>query len=124
MLGWVTGRQRHSRVQPRKNARRRRRQRRFHVAQYSLGKWITLLGELCPGIRVDTFNDHVGGSAALRKGSTTADVFIIATGPAKHAATTFIEDRRPKDLSTLYANAGQRLFGAGFAVDVSIGVAR
>ncbi len=62
-----------------------------------------MISELCPGIRIDTFSDYVGGSPALRKAATTADVFILATAAAKHAATTFIEHRRPKNLVTLYA---------------------
>jgi hypothetical protein len=59
--------------------------------------------ELCPGVRVDSFHDHVGGSPALRNAATTADIFVLATAAAKHAATTFIEARRPKGAITLYA---------------------
>jgi hypothetical protein len=78
------------------------------IAMYSLQdsalrRAAHVVSELCPAVRVDTFNDHVGGSPALRKASATADVFILATGAAKHAATTFIEARRPKGLITLYA---------------------
>jgi hypothetical protein len=78
------------------------------IAMYSLQKSALqraalVIGELCPGIRIDTFSDHVGGSAALKKASMSADIFIIATRAAKHAATSFIEDHRPKDLKPLYA---------------------
>ena len=69
------------------------------IAMYSLQESAlrragVVIGELSPGVRVDTFSDHVGGSAALKKASTSSDIFIIATGAAKHAATTFIEDHR------------------------------
>jgi len=75
----------------------------YSLQESALRRVARVIGELCPGIRVSTFNDHVGGSAALRKASSTADVFIIATRAAKHAATTFIEDNRPKNLGTIYA---------------------
>ena len=75
----------------------------YSLQDSALRRAALIIRELSPGIRVDTFNDHVGGSPALRKAATTADVFILATAAAKHAATTFIEDRRPKDLVTLYA---------------------
>jgi hypothetical protein len=75
----------------------------YSLQESALQRASLVIGELCPGIRIDTFSDHVGGSAALKKASTSADIFIIATGAAKHAATTFIEDHRPKDLKPLYA---------------------
>jgi hypothetical protein len=75
----------------------------YSLQASALQRAALVIGELCPGIRIDTFSDHVGGSAALKKASTSADVFIIATGAAKHAATTYIEDHRPNNLETLYA---------------------
>jgi hypothetical protein len=75
----------------------------YSLQESALRRAALVIGELSPGIRIDTFSDHVGGSAALKKASTSADIFIIATGAAKHAATTFIEDHRPKDLKPLYA---------------------
>jgi len=75
----------------------------YSLQESALRRAALVISELSKGIRVDTFNDLVGGSPALRKAATTADVFIVATGAATHAATTFIEDRRPKDLVTLYA---------------------
>jgi hypothetical protein len=75
----------------------------YSLQESALRRVARVIGELSPRIRVYTFNDHVGGSAALRKASSTADVFIIATRAAKHAATTFIEDNRPKNLGTIYA---------------------
>jgi hypothetical protein len=75
----------------------------YSLQESALRRAAAVISELSPGIRVDTFDDHVGGSPALRKAATTADVFILATGAAKHAATTFIEDRRPKSLPIVYA---------------------
>jgi hypothetical protein len=62
-----------------------------------------LLRALCPSIRVDVFSDRVGGSPALRTASATADVFVVATAAAKHAATLYIDANRPSSLITLYA---------------------
>ena len=75
----------------------------YSLQESALRRAAMVIGELSPGSRVDTFSDHVGGSAALRKAASAAHIFIIATGAAKHAATTYIEDRRPKDQETLYA---------------------
>ena len=55
------------------------------------------------GVRVETFSDHVGGSLALRSSAVTADIFVLVTAAAKHAATTFIQSRRPKSSTTLFA---------------------
>jgi hypothetical protein len=79
------------------------------VAMYSLRdralhRVEAVLRELCPGVRVESFNDHVGGAAALRAAATGADIFILATAAAKHAATGFIESHRPKARATLYAS--------------------
>ena len=75
----------------------------YSLQESALRRTAQVIRDLCQGVRVDIFHDHVGGSPALRKASSTADVFILATSAAKHAATTFIESRRPKGLVTLYA---------------------
>jgi hypothetical protein len=81
---------------------------RKRVSLYSLREPVlrrvhaTLL-EICPDIHVQCFSDHVGGSQALRAASMTADIFVIATAAAKHAATQYIEVNRPKSQVTLYA---------------------
>lgn len=62
-----------------------------------------ILQELCPGVQVEVFSDRVGGSPALRAASSTADIFVLATAAAKHAATIYIEANRPKAAATLYA---------------------
>lgn len=81
---------------------------RKSVAMYSLQesalrRAALVVSELCPGARIDTFHDSAGGSPALRTAASTADVFVIATAAAKHAATKFIESHRPKALTTCYA---------------------
>uniref|UniRef100_E6PXS3 Uncharacterized protein n=1 Tax=mine drainage metagenome TaxID=410659 RepID=E6PXS3_9ZZZZ len=75
----------------------------YSLQESALRRTASVLRKLCPGVRVDTFHDHVGGSPSLRAASSTSDIFVLAIGSAKHAATGFIEDRRPKGLVTLYA---------------------
>lgn len=75
----------------------------YSLQESALRRVARVVGELCPGARVHAFHDHVGGSPALRAASTTADVFVLATAAAKHAATLFVEACRPKSLVTLYA---------------------
>lgn len=75
----------------------------YSLKEAALRRAARVVGELCPGVRVQTFHDHVGGSPALRAASSTADIVVLATAAAKHAATIFIEDCRPKTLVTLYA---------------------
>jgi hypothetical protein len=74
----------------------------YSLQESALRRAVTVLTALCPGVRADTHQDHVG-SQALKAASHGADVFVIATAAAKHAATTFIEANRPKHLTTLYA---------------------
>jgi hypothetical protein len=81
------------------------------VALYSLREPVLqrvaqVLKVLCPSAQVSCFHDKVGGAPALKQQAATADVFIIATSAAKHAATTYIEAHRPAGAATLYA-AGQ-----------------
>jgi hypothetical protein len=78
------------------------------VALYSLRESVLrrveeILRTLCPSVEVHTFADHVGGSNALRTAAATADVFVVATAAAKHAATIFIDANRPRERPTLYA---------------------
>jgi hypothetical protein len=69
------------------------------VALYSLQEpalrhAATALRELAPGVAVACFHDKVGGSPSLRTAAATADLFVIATSAAKHAATDFIKMSR------------------------------
>jgi len=75
----------------------------YSLQESALRRTATVIGELCPSARVDIFHDHVGGSSALRAAASTADVFVIATAAAKHAATIYIEEHRPRTSTTLYA---------------------
>ena len=75
----------------------------YSLQESALRRAALVVRELCPGVRVNTFHDHVGGSPALRSASATADVFVIATAAAKHSATAFIESHRPSAACTLYA---------------------
>jgi hypothetical protein len=75
----------------------------YSLQESALRRTANVLRELCPEVRVNTFHDHVGGAPSLRMASMTADVFVLAIGSAKHAATGFIERCRPKELATLYA---------------------
>lgn len=59
-----------------------------------------ILDERAPGVRVYLSHEKVG-SDSLRRLAQTADVFIVATASAKHAATGFIDAHRPRDLPTL-----------------------
>jgi hypothetical protein len=76
----------------------------YSLQEGSAKRAALLLRELVPSIRVEVFSDHVGGSSALRNAAQQFDFFVIVTAAAKHAATIFIESKRPKDKPTLYAN--------------------
>lgn len=75
------------------------------VALYSLRKESAervahVLKELAPTAEVRLFADKVGGGQ-LRAAARTADIFVIVTGAAKHAATEFIESHRPAEAATI-----------------------
>lgn len=81
------------------------------VALYSLKESVLdrvaeVLTAIAPGVHVACFHDKVGGSSALKHQAATADVFVVATAAAKHAATNFIAAHRPAGAPTLFA-AGQ-----------------
>ena len=61
-----------------------------------------ILNKILPDIKVHTSHDK-GGSPQLESYAKTADIFVIATSAAKHAATEFIQKSRSKDKTTLYA---------------------
>lgn len=54
------------------------------------------------GVAVTLSSDHVA-SDRLAAMSHSADIFVIATRSAKHAATTFIESQRPPNRPPVYA---------------------
>jgi hypothetical protein len=66
--------------------------RRAH--DYLTGRW--------PGLQVVTRADHVASDELVNL-ARTADLMVVATRSAKHAATGFISDHRPTRLPTRYA---------------------
>lgn len=66
-----------------------------------------ILKELAPSLRVEISHDKVA-STALKHMANQADIFVMVTASAKHAATGFIQQERQGKL-TLYAN------GRGFS---------
>jgi len=63
-----------------------------------------LLEILCPTIDVRINSDHVGTSV-LKSLARDADLFIVNTASAKHAATNFISANRKATDTTLFHNA-------------------
>jgi hypothetical protein len=78
------------------------------VAIYTLTERVSkrvkvLLRSLCPDVDVRTNSDHVG-TPNLKKLARDADIFIVSTASAKHAATSFISANRPAKAVTLFHN--------------------
>jgi hypothetical protein len=63
---------------------------------------VGVLAVLAPGIDVTLHADHVG-TQALRAAAEGADIFVLVTWSAKHAATDFIRRHRPSSKPILYA---------------------
>jgi hypothetical protein len=66
-----------------------------YIAFYSLDasalkRTAQLLQQLCPSVRIATFEEHVA-TTPMQEAAKRADLFVLATKSAKHAATTFIE---------------------------------
>jgi hypothetical protein len=78
----------------------------YSLQEAAMRRAVTVVETLCQSVRIQTFNDHVGGSSSLQAAARQADVFVVVTGAAKHAATIYIESLRPPSSVTLYA-AGQ-----------------
>ena len=49
----------------------------YSLQESALRRAASVIKTLCPGVRVDTFQDHVGGSAALRTAAITADISYL-----------------------------------------------
>lgn len=76
------------------------------VALYSLNsgalrRVARSLDAMCPTVQVQTFDDKVGGSPSLLRAARTADLFVVATAKATHAATGFIDAKRRRDAATI-----------------------
>jgi len=79
------------------------------VAIYSLTERVskrvkTILEMLCPDVEVRINADHVG-TPILKKLARDADIFVVNTASAKHAATEFISANRSPAATTLFHNA-------------------
>jgi hypothetical protein len=75
----------------------------YSLRESALRRTEAILRGMCSSVQVQIFNDLVGGSPALRTAAVTADIFVLTTAAAKHAATLYIESNRPKSRVTLYA---------------------
>ena len=78
-----------------------------HIAVYSLTESATrhaqqALMQLAPGLRISVSHDLVG-TTALKGLAQNADFFVVATASAKHAATGFIQQWRPREKPILFA---------------------
>lgn len=58
---------------------------------------------LVPSVRISISNDEVG-TIALKNMAQSTDIFVMVTASAKHAATGFIQQHRPRDKPLLFAN--------------------
>jgi hypothetical protein len=63
---------------------------------------INVLRSLAPHATFSLHTDYVG-SVTLKNAAETADIFVMVTASAKHAATDFISSHRPRNKPTLYA---------------------
>lgn len=76
----------------------------YSLNERALARVKAILEAAVDDVRVLTFSDKVGGQS-LRTAARTADVFLVVTGAAKHAATEFIEANRGAGLTTLRTHA-------------------
>lgn len=79
------------------------------VAIYTLSERVSgrakaMLEDLYPGIDVRINSDHVG-TASLKNLAREADIFVVNTASAKHAATNFISANRKASEVTLFHNS-------------------
>jgi len=71
----------------------------------ALARVAAALTERCEGVRVLVFDDKAGGRPALKEAARTADIFLIVTASATHAATNYIKDHRDPVSVTLQLHA-------------------
>jgi hypothetical protein len=77
----------------------------YSLRQSALNRTREALLEICDTVKVQCFTDAVGGSSQLVSAARNADLFVIATAAAKHAATTYIEANRPAHKVTVLVHA-------------------
>src|SRR5271157_2959450 len=72
----------------------------YTLAEGAARRFQKVLEACVPSVRVSLSHDRVA-STRLKQLARQADLFLVATGSAKHAATTCIEANRPRELPTL-----------------------
>jgi hypothetical protein len=65
----------------------------YSLTQSALERAASALKAACPGLRIKTFCEEVG-TAPMKEAARTADLFVIATRSATHAATGVIMQHR------------------------------
>jgi hypothetical protein len=73
----------------------------YSLNESALRRATSVIGRLSPDASTQSFHDLAGGSSALKTAARTADIFVIATASATHAATIFIDTNRPSKAITL-----------------------
>src|SRR5262249_40183054 len=73
----------------------------YSLNEAALRRVTAVLARLSPEANIQSFHDLAGGSNALKTAARTADIFVVATGAATHAATIFIDSNRPSESTTL-----------------------
>jgi hypothetical protein len=73
----------------------------YSLNEAALRRATAVIARLSPAASTRTFHDIAGGSNALKTAARAADIFVIATGAATHAATIFIDSHRPAKATTL-----------------------
>lgn len=61
-----------------------------------------VLCKISDSVKISLHDDHVA-TPSLKAAAEGADIFVVVTWSAKHAATGYIQQHRPKDKVTLYA---------------------
>ncbi|MFI5509099.1 protein DpdD [Mycobacterium sp. NPDC051804] len=85
----------------------------YSLMQTSATRAAQLLRKIIPSIDVRLFSDKAGGSSALEQASRNADIFVIVTAAAKHAATEFIEaERGTRDIVRVNAKGTSAIMNA------------
>lgn len=70
----------------------------YSLQERALNRACGILQRLIPEARVESFSNSVGGDSSLRSAARSADLFVIVTRAAKHAATEYIEAERSGDI--------------------------
>ena len=76
----------------------------YTLSERVSGRAKAMLEDLYPGVDVRINSDHVG-TASLKSLAREADIFIVNTASAKHAATNFISANRKASGVTLFHNS-------------------